>query len=139
MNLRTISWIIAAFVVYAASVAALLRSPVYSPEEAIFALIIFGIFFPGVAWLLTWRARRLDFSCTPGTREMIVVAAYVAVVFIYLVYGVSAIDSLVPAVMAASPKAQFILATVKKLLVFVVIPYLIFSRIFGATTNSCGV
>lgn len=138
MNLRTISWIIAAFVVYAASVAALLRSPVYSPEEAIFALIIFGIFFPGVAWLLTWRARRLDFSCTPGTREMIVVAAYVAVVFIYLVYGVSAIDSLVPAVMAASPKAQFILATVKKLLVFVVIPYLIFSRIFGYTLRDFG-
>lgn len=138
MNAKNMIWIITGVLVYLASIAALLRSAVYSPEEAIFALIIFGFFFPGVAWLLTRRARRLDFNCAPGAREMLVVAAYVVFVFVYLVYGVSAIDSLMPAVIAANPKTQFLFVIVKKLLVFVVIPYLIFSRAFGYSLQDFG-
>ncbi len=138
MSVRTISWVIAGIAAYVASVAALLRSPSYSPEEAIFAFVIFGLFFPGMAWLLTRKARSLDFGCVPGTGEMIAVAAYVIFVFLYLVYGVPAIDGILPAAITANPKAQFLLVIIKKLLVFVVIPYMIFSRAFGDTLADFG-
>lgn len=138
MNVRTISWIIAGLAVYLASIAALLRSPAYSPEEAIFAFGIFGIFLPGMAWLMTRKTKLLGFNCEPETGEMITVAAYVAFVFLYLIFGVSAIDGILPTAVAASPKALFLFVIIKKLLVFVVIPYAIFSCVFGYTLSDFG-
>ena len=131
-------WLIGGILIYFASLAILFQSDKYEVEEAIFALVIIGFFFSGVAWLATKWAKPLEFAINPSAKEMLFVAGYIGFVFLYLIFGVSLIDSLLPKSWLASEQFVFVFKIIKKLLVFVIIPYFLFKNLFYYSAKDFG-
>lgn len=138
INLLTNKWLIGGILVYFASLAILFQSENYSAEEAIFALLIFGLFFSIVAWLTTKWAKPLEFSISPTVKEMLFVTGYIVFLFLYLIFGVSAINHLLPKTWLENDQIFFVVGIVKKLLVFVIIPYFLFKKLFGYSAKDFG-
>ena len=131
-------WLIGGILIYFASLTILFQSDKYSAVEAVFALVIIGFFFSGVAWLATKWAKPLEFSINPTAKEMIYVIGYVGFVFFYLIFGVSLIDSLLPKSWLASEQFVFVFKIIKKLLAFVIIPYFLFKNLFNYSAKDFG-
>jgi membrane protease YdiL (CAAX protease family) len=131
-------WLIGGIIIYIASLAFLFQSKIYSIEEAIFALIIIGFFFSTVGWFTTKSAKVLEFSVDPTNLEILISASYVVFVFLYLIFGVSLIDAFLPKVWVENPQIFFLVKIIKKLLVFVIIPYVLISRFFGYSAKDFG-
>lgn len=138
INLLTNKWLIGGILVYIASLAILFQSENYSVEEAVFALLIFGLFFSSVAWLATKWANPLEFLINPTTKEMLFVTGYVVFLFLYLIFGVSAINNLLPKTWIENEQSFFVVGIIKKLLVFVIIPYFLFKNLFGYSAKDFG-
>jgi membrane protease YdiL (CAAX protease family) len=124
-------WALLGIAAYVVSLALLWRNNTFSREDAIAELIIFGFGFPVVAWLTTLRARPLSLDVRRSGLEMAVLALCLVVVALYLIWGTAWSNALVPASWIASPRIKFFVVLIRKLLVFVVLPFVLYRFIFG--------
>jgi membrane protease YdiL (CAAX protease family) len=132
-------WALLGMAAFAVSLAILWRHPGFGREDAIGGLIIFGIIFPLLAWVTTLRARPLVLPERRSPGEMWLLFACLIGITLYLIWGAALSEALVPASWLASPRVKFVLVLVRKLIVFVAIPFLLFRIIFGYRWRDFGV
>src|SRR5215470_16402317 len=126
-------------ILYASAFAILLRNKSFEPAEAIIILVVFGGIFPLLAWAATFRAVRLSVSVRPTTSSLIVLTAYVVLLSLYLVGGPQWIDQHLPHSWVDSARIRFFIVLVKKLVIFVAIPFAIFRFGFGYGFRDFGI
>jgi membrane protease YdiL (CAAX protease family) len=123
---------------YACSLAVLLRNKNFELNGALIVLVLFGIIFPGLAWLATVRAAPLSISVRPSPREMFTLVGCVLALSIYLVGGPQWIDNHLPGMWIDSAQSKFLITLTKKLVVFVAIPFGIFHFAFDYRLRDFG-
>jgi CAAX protease family protein len=130
---------IGGLLLYAASFAVLLRNRNFEPGSELIVLVLFGIIFPALAWLATIRAVPLSISVHSTAREMLVLVACIVALSVYLVGGPQWIDNHLPQTWIDSRQIKFFITLVKKLIVFVLIPFTIFRVAFGYRLRDFGI
>jgi membrane protease YdiL (CAAX protease family) len=130
-NIFTNPWVLAGVVIYVASLALLWRNKTFSHADAITELIIFGFAFPLVAWLTTLKAKRLPIAARRNGAEMALLFACLAGVTLYLIWGSTISEMVVPLRWMASERLKFFIVFARKLIVFVALPFLLFRFLFG--------
>ena len=130
-NIFTNPWALFGIAAYAASLALLWRNKTFGREDAISELVLFGFAFPLLAWLGTLRARLLTLFIRRSAGEMLLLGVCLALIAAYLIWGSALSDAMLPANWIASPRGKFLVVLVRKLIVFVVIPFGLFRFIFG--------
>lgn len=131
MELLKSPYFLAFSALYLLAVVALVATGVYALAEPLFILAIFGFLLPGTAYLLCRGCAPLEIHARISRREIQLTFALVIFIAIYLVWGGDWLGALVYRWFEQSPRIDFFLAVVKKLLVFVLVPYLLLSRLFG--------
>jgi CAAX protease family protein len=129
-NLFTNGWVLFGAALYIAGLLVLSRVPEFSLSDALIELAIFGFAFPILAWFLTRRAKPLHIALQPTGREMLALVVCIVALAVYLAFGPQAIDSWLPPNWIASDRVRFFVVLIKKLLVFVALPLLIFGGVF---------
>jgi membrane protease YdiL (CAAX protease family) len=124
-------WVLLGIAAYGISLAVIWQNKSFAPEDAIVELVIFGLAFPLVAWVATLRARPLTLTVHRSAAEMWLLVAGLIGVTLYLVWGATLSEALVPAGWLASERAKFFVVFVRKLIVFVAIPFVLFRATFG--------
>lgn len=124
-------WVLLGIAAYGISLAVLWQNKSFAPEDAIVELVIFGLAFPLLAWVATLRARPLTLTVHRSAAEMWLLIAGLIGVTLYLVWGATLSEALVPAGWLASERAKFFVVFVRKLIVFVAIPFVLFRATFG--------
>jgi membrane protease YdiL (CAAX protease family) len=124
---------------YCGSFAILFGNKDFEAAGAVLVLVVFGIVLPLIAWLTTRRAVPLSISIRSGAPALIVLIAYVIAVSLYLIGGPQWIDQHLPAGWTDSQQIKSIITLVKKLVVFVVIPFAIFRFCFGYRLRDFGI
>lgn len=119
-------WLLFATALYVAGLVVLSRRPEFSLSDSLLELLIFGAGFSLVAWWTTIHARPLVIAQHPTSREMLGLAAYVLGLSAYLAFGPQLIDSWFPPAWIASERIRFFITLGKKLIVFVVLPFVLF-------------
>ena len=128
-----------ALIVYVSSFAILLRNKSFEPAEAIVVLVVFGGIFPLLAWASTRRATPLAISIKPNTAALITLIGYVILLSLYLIGGPQWIDQHLPDSWIGSARIKLFAGLLKKLIVFVAIPFLIFRFGFGYRLRDFGI
>jgi uncharacterized protein len=131
-------WVLLGLAIFGASLALLWRNPAFGREDAIGGMVIFGIGFPLLAWATTLQARPLSLTTRRSGGEIALLFACLALVTLYLIWGSVLSEALVPADWLASPRGKFVIVLVRKLIVFVAIPFLLFRIIFGYRWSDFG-
>jgi len=126
-------------ILYACAFASLLRNKSFEPAEAIVVLVVFGGVFPLLAWAATLRAVPLSLFVKPSTTALIALTGYVILLSLYLVGGPQWIDQHLPHSWIDSARIRFFIVLVKKLVVFVAIPFAIFRFGFGYGLRDFGI
>jgi membrane protease YdiL (CAAX protease family) len=132
-------WALVGIAGYAASFFLLGHNKTFAPGDAISVLVIFGLIFPFLAWVTTIRARPLNLTIHRNPAEMWLLLACLIGVTLFLVWGSALSEALLPASRVSSGRGKFLLVLTRKLLVFVVIPFLLFRTIFGYRWKDFGV
>ncbi len=132
-------WVWLGLVAYGISLAILWRNSSFAPGDAVSLLVIFGLAFPLLAWLTTLRARPLMLSVQRRSSEMWLLVACLLGVTLYLVWGAALSEALVPASWLDSPRVKFFVVFIRKLLIFVAIPFVLFRTIFGYRWRDFGI
>lgn len=104
-----------------ASTALLFIAYGYGPAEPIAVMVIFGLLLPGLAMLLTRDYIPRDFEVRTPTAEAGLVLGYVLLIATFLGWGLSGIHASFP-----DDPENHIAVLVSKLVVFVVVPFLLF-------------
>jgi membrane protease YdiL (CAAX protease family) len=128
-----------ALIVYASSFGILLRNKSFEPAEAIIVLVVFGGVFPLLAWAATVRAVPLLTSMKPNTGVLVALIGYLVLLSLYLIGGPQWIDEHLPHFWIDSARIRLFAGLVKKLVVFVTIPFLMFRFGFGYRARDFGV
>ena len=126
-------------ILYACAFAILLRNRSFEPAGAIVVLVLFGGVFPLLAWAATLRAVPLSLFVKPSTTALIALTGYVILLSLYLVGGPQWIDQHLPHSWVDSARIRFFIVLVKKLIVFVAIPFAIFRFGFGYRLRDFGI
>src|SRR5215813_8175896 len=126
-------------ILYACAFATLLRNKSFEPAEAIIVLVVFGGVFPLLAWAATLRAVPLSLLVKPSTTALIALTGYVVLLSLYLVGGPQWIDQHLPHSWVDSARIRFFIVLVKKLVIFVAIPFAIFRFGFGYRLRDFGI
>ena len=137
-NLVTNRWFLFATGLYVAGLAALSRRSEFSLSDALLELLIFGVGFSLIAWWTTALARPLVIAQHPIPREMLGVVAYVLALSAYLALGPQTIDSWLLPAWIAFDRIRFIVALIKKLIVFVAVPFALFGPLCGYAARDFG-
>ena len=124
-------WVWLGLAAYGVSLAILWRNKSFAPEDAISLLVIFGLALPLLAWVTTLRARPLTLTVQRRASEMWLLFACLVGVTFYLVWGTALSEALVPASWLASARGKFFVVLIRKLIVFVAIPFVLFRAVFG--------
>jgi membrane protease YdiL (CAAX protease family) len=124
-------WVLLGLAAFALSLAILWRNPGFGREDAIGGIVIFGIAFPLLAWVTTLRARPLAVTSRRSAAEMWVLFACLVAVVLYLIWGAALSEALVPPSWIGSPRGKFFVVLVRKLTVFVAVPFALFRILFG--------
>jgi membrane protease YdiL (CAAX protease family) len=124
-------WVLLGLAAYAVSLAVLWRTPSFGRADAIVELIIFGIGFPLLAWATTLRARPLVVEGRRSPGEMWLLFACLIAVTLYLIWGAQLSETFVPASWIIHPRSKFFVVLLRKLIVFVAIPFMLFRGFFG--------
>jgi membrane protease YdiL (CAAX protease family) len=138
-NIFTNPWALAGIAVYCASLLLLWRNKSFGHEDAISELIIFGFAFPFVAWVTTLRAKPLTVTVRRSGPEMMLLGVCLVVITLYLIWGSTLSEALLPASWTSTPCLKFVVVFARKLIVFVAIPFLLFRFIFGYRWRDYGV
>jgi membrane protease YdiL (CAAX protease family) len=131
--------LIGGLILYVCAFAILLRNKSFDATSAVVVLIVFGIVFPLIAWITTWRAIPLSIFIAPGKPQLIVLIGYIIVLSVYLVGGPQWIDQHLPSSWIDSARARSFITLAKKLIVFVAIPLAIFRFGFGYRLRDFGI
>jgi uncharacterized protein len=126
-------------ILYGCAFASLLRNKSFEPAEAIVVLAVFGGVFPLLAWAATLRAVPLSLFVKPSTTALIALTGYVILLSLYLVGGPQWIDQHLPHSWVDSARIRFFIVSVKKLVIFVAIPFAIFRFGFGYGLRDFGI
>src|SRR4030095_6976489 len=119
--------------------ASLLRNKNFEPAEAIIVLVVFGGVFPLLAWAATLRAVPLSLFVKPSKTALIALTGYLILLSLYLVGGPQWIDQHLPHSWVDSAQIRFFIVLVKKLIIFVAIPFAIFRFGFGYGLRDFGI
>jgi uncharacterized protein len=139
---KTSSWnvvLVADLLLYCVAFAILLGNKSFQASDAVVVLLVFGLVLPLIAWITTRHAIPLSISIHPGAAELVVLFAYIAAVSLYLIGGPQWIDQHLPHSWIDSARFKFFIGLTKKLLVFVVVPFLIFRFAFGYRVRDFGI
>jgi membrane protease YdiL (CAAX protease family) len=109
---------------WTASVALLHQREHSDLSEPLLILLILGVAFPALARLVTRRSTPLPFEVKQPTTECVFLACYLLLVVAYLTWGME------PGATGAPPWLHLIASTLKKLLIFVALPYIAFRQIW---------
>lgn len=109
-----------------ASLAILSRRPEVELGDNLTGLVLFGVILPLLAWLATIRARRLEINVDPGSGQMLGLALYLIALSLYLAWGPQTIDARLPRAWIESERIHFFIKLIKKLFVFILIPFALF-------------
>ena len=120
-----------------AGLAILSQNKDFNLANALVELVIFALVFPLLAWITTRRAAPLAMPTRASTSEILVLIAIV--LSIYLVGGPQWIDQHLPSSWIGSLRIKFFITLIKKLIVFVAIPFAIFRFGFGYRLRDFGV
>src|SRR4030095_494177 len=131
--------LIAGLISYSGAFSILLGNKSFDPTGAVVVLVVFGIVLPLIAWATTRHAIPLSISIQSGAPELIVLAAYVIAVSLYLIGGPQWIDQHLPREWTESQQVKFVITLTKKLSVFVAIPFAIFRFCFGYRLRDFGI
>jgi uncharacterized protein len=126
-------------ILYASGFVILLRNKNFEPAEAIFVLVVFGGIFPFLAWAATLRTEPLSISVGRSTSALIVLIGYVILLSLYLIGGPQWIEQHLPHSWIDSARIKVFVGLIKKLVVFVAIPFLIFQFGFGYRVRDFGI
>ena len=132
-------WVLVGIATFAVSLTTLWRHPNFGRQDAVGGLVIFGIIFPLLAWVTTLRARPLTLPERRSSGEMWLLFACLIGVTLYLIWGAALSEAILPASWLASPRVKFAVVLIRKLIVFVAIPFLLFRIIFGYRWRDFGV
>jgi membrane protease YdiL (CAAX protease family) len=121
-----------------ASLAILSRGPEFEWGEKLLGLVLLGIAFPLLAWLALLRARPLSINVHPGNGQMVGLALYLIALSVYLALGPQTIDSWLPPAWRESEHIHFFIKLIKKLVVFVFIPFALFGPPCGCGWRDFG-
>src|SRR4051812_35948017 len=138
-NIFTNPWALAGIGIYGASLGLLWPNKSFGHADAIWQLIIFGLAFPIVAWVTTLRAKPLTVGVKRSAAGMMLLGVCVVGITLYLVWGSTLSEMLVPMSWMGSPRIKFVIVFARKLIVFVAIPFLLFRFIFGYRWKDYGV
>jgi membrane protease YdiL (CAAX protease family) len=122
------SWGLILFALLYLTSLALLIAAGFDRNDALMELAIFGLAFPALAWWTTRGAARLPTAERCSAKDLVVLAAMVLALSFYLIAGPQWIDSFAP---KESPRLHEMISLMRKLLVFVALPYAIY-RILSA-------
>jgi CAAX protease family protein len=125
------AWVLAGLVAYGASLTLLWQNKSFGRGDAIAELIIFGLAFPLLAWVTTLRARPLAVKVQRSAGEIWLLFACLVAVMLYLIWGSQLSEALVPSGWIVHPRSNFFVVLIRKLIVFVAIPFILFRTIFG--------
>jgi len=131
--------LIGSLILYACAFVVLLRNKSFDVTDAVVVLVVFGIAFPFLAWLTTRRAIPLSISVKPGKSQLIILAGYIVLLSVYLVGGPQWIDQYLPSTWIDSERIKFFITLIKKLVIFVLIPFAIFRFGFGYRIRDFGI
>ena len=131
MSLIRNPWFLGFAAVYTAAVTVLVTGGVYSPAEPLFILLIFGIAVPALAWGLSRRCRPLAVPVRAPGRELAWVLLCVVGVAAWLVWGKEVMDLALGDFAPEGSRARYAVRVIQKVVVFVLLPYLLFARLFG--------
>ena len=123
---------------YLAAFGILWRKPEFSGADAIVELLIFGLGLSLVAWWTTKRAKPLVVALHPRALEMLGLAIYVVALSFYLAFAPQLIDSWLPRQWIDSEKIRFFVSLAKKLIVFVILPFVFFGHLCGYAARDFG-
>lgn len=123
---------------YLLSVFTLVFSGVYSIAEPLFILVIFGLFFPGLAFFLCRKASPLPQTIKVTGVEMLALLGCVFLVVIYLIWGGGFLTRALGGILGDFPGQEAVLRIAEKLLVFVAVPLVVFSKGFGYALKDLG-
>ena len=137
-RLLTNRWFLFAIALYVAAFVVLSRCPEFSLSDALLELLIFGFGFSLIAWWTTTRAKPLTIAPHPTRAEMLGLLAYVLALSAYLAFGPQTIDSWLPQEWIASDRVRFFVALVRKLIVFVLLPFALFGPLCGYSLRDFG-
>src|SRR6266481_5292327 len=129
----------AGLLLYCAAFAILLGNKSFDIAGAVVVLIVFGIVLPLIAWIATRHAIPLSISIQPRASELIVLTGYVVALSLYLIGGPQWIDQHLPSAWTDSLRIEFLIIAIKKLVVFVAIPFAIFRFGFGYRIRDFGI
>jgi CAAX protease family protein len=121
-----------------ASLFILSRGPEFEWGDQLLGLALFGLALPLLAWFVMRYASPLAISVNPSQSQMLGLAAYLIALSIYLAFGPQLIDSWLPRSWVESERIHFFIKLIKKLFVFVFIPFAFFSRPCGCKLRDFG-
>ena len=124
--------------VYVLSVTLLVTVEKFPLGEILLILGIFGVGMTLFAHVLCRRAKPFRLSLHPGRLEMLLVLLSVLGVAAYLTFGFGAVDALTGRVLGQSDAARLAGGAVRKLLLFVLVPAVVFSAIFKYSLRDYG-
>ncbi|HKH98723.1 MAG TPA: CPBP family intramembrane glutamic endopeptidase [Candidatus Sulfotelmatobacter sp.] len=111
---------------YAAMLLAMRRTGNFDIAEPLLVFGILGVGFSLAAWLLTARVSPLDYAVVSPKQELATVGAYLAPVVVFVTWGLGFLHRYFP----TDPENAVVILTAK-LILFVVIPAMIFQVQFG--------
>ncbi|QEC68938.1 CPBP family intramembrane metalloprotease [Panacibacter ginsenosidivorans] len=106
-------------------------------EDILTGLFSFGIGFSLVAWLLTKNISNSGIDKHPFKNEAWLLFALIFWIILYITYGSSFVDHLVPASILQNDRAYAFVILARKLLVFVMVPLLLY-RLAGFSLTDFG-
>ncbi|HEY2140011.1 MAG TPA: hypothetical protein VGH00_08020, partial [Chthoniobacterales bacterium] len=89
-------WVLLGIAAYCASLALLWQNKSFGRSDAIIEFIIFGIVFPLLAWLMTFRAEPLQLEARRSAGEIWLLFACLIGVTVYLIWGAQFSEAFVP-------------------------------------------
>jgi membrane protease YdiL (CAAX protease family) len=131
--------LIAGLLLYCGAFTILLGNKDFDIAGAVVVLVVFGIALPLIAWIATRHAVPLSISIQPQAAQLIVLSGYIIALSFYLIGGPQWIDHHLPASWIDSQRIKFWIIAIKKLVVFVAIPFAIFRFAFGYRIRDFGI
>jgi len=115
-------WLLGSVGLYLCSLAVLSVSQSYELGDALTMIVVFGVVLSGIALLITRGGAEREAAKPPRAREMVLILGLLALLVVYLVWGVGVLDHWTKTLTGDSARAAFFLNIARKLLVFVVVP-----------------
>jgi membrane protease YdiL (CAAX protease family) len=132
------AWVLLGIAAYCASLALLWQNKSFGRADAMIEFIIFGIVFPLLAWVMTFRARPLQLEVRRSAGEIWLLCACLIGVTVYLIWGAQLSEAFVPGSWIFHPRSNFFVVLIRKVIVFVAVPFLLFRTIFGYRWRNFG-